>query len=497
MTEIELKFGVPPARAGAIDAALRRAGARRLTIESRYFDTADRRLADAGLSLRLRKSGGLWEQTLKAPAEGLGERIEETALRPGRWGDAGPPVDLSLHDATAAGQRLRALLDADGPKAAALEPAHVCSVVRRSIEVDAHGGRVEVAFDRGEIRCGSALTPVCELEYELKEGDAAALVAFGKDGVGAHALWLSTLTKAARGDRLARGETIGAPVKAKPPSLARGMTGAALFRAALQACLDQVLANASEIGEGHRAAESIHQLRVGIRRARTAWRELAPLCPVAGPDWEAPFVDAFRALGEYRDRHTVVAALQAKLAESGSPEPTLAADDQGDPPDPVEVVRAAPFQRALLDALALTLPRPGDAEPHDGDAALAFVASRLGRLHKQLRRAARRFETLPAAEQHQARKRLKRLRYLAELTGALWKDERVERYLERLSPAQDALGAHIDLLVGLEIARRAAEAGDGQAWFNVGWLTAQLDPSAQRCRRSLRRAARSAPFWTK
>jgi len=86
VNEIELKFGVPPARAGAIDAALRRAQARGLTIESRYFDTPDHRLAEAGLSLRLRRSAGLWEQTLKAPGEGLGERLEETALRPGRWG---------------------------------------------------------------------------------------------------------------------------------------------------------------------------------------------------------------------------------------------------------------------------------------------------------------------------------------------------------------------------------------------------------------------------
>ena len=94
----------------------------------------------------------------------------------------------------------------------------------------------------------------------------------------------------------------------------------------LRACLDQVLANATEVGEGHRTAESIHQLRVGIRRARTAWRELAPLGPSAGADWETPLVEAFRALGAFRDRNTVVATLQARLAESGSPEPTLALD---------------------------------------------------------------------------------------------------------------------------------------------------------------------------
>ena len=157
MSEIELKFGVPPARAGTIDAALRRAHARREAIESRYFDTPDHRLAEAGLSLRLRRSAGLWEQTLKAPAASLGERLEETVLRPGRWGPGGPPVDLALHDSTTAGKRLRQVLQQDGRAEVGLEPVHVCTVTRRSIEIDAHGGRVEVAYDRGEIHAGAAL----------------------------------------------------------------------------------------------------------------------------------------------------------------------------------------------------------------------------------------------------------------------------------------------------------------------------------------------------
>jgi len=495
MSEIELKFGVLPARAGAIDAALRRAGARRLTLESRYFDTLDRRLADAGLSLRLRRSSGLWEQTLKAPAKGLGERLEENVLRPGRWGNDGPPLDPSLHDGTPAGDRLREAVGKGDLAPDGIAPAHVCRVERRSIEIEAHGGRVEVAFDRGEVHAGTALAPVCELEYELKGGEPRALIEFGKEAVREQGAWLSTLTKAARGDRLARGGTEGEAVKARPPVLDPGMDGAQIFRAALRACLDQVLANASEIGAGSRAAEAIHQLRVGIRRTRTAWRELAPLCPVAAADWEAPLVEAFRALGAFRDRHTVVASLQARLAASGAPEPTLAASDEAEPADPVEVVRAATFQHALLDALALTLPGAGEPAARSPSEARQFVAARLDRLHKQLKRAARRFQESSPADQHQARKRLKRLRYLGELTGSLFKAKPVQRYLERLSPAQDALGTHIDLLVGLERARATAEAGEAEAWFNVGWLTAQLDASADRCARALERAAKSDPFW--
>ena len=473
---------------------MRRAQARRLGIESRYFDTPDRRLAEAGLSLRLRRSAGLWEQTLKAPAAGLGERLEETVLRPGRWGPGGPPVDPALHDHTAAGKRLREVLEGDGRAGLGLEPAHVCTVMRRSVEIDAHGGRVEVAYDRGEINAGAALAPVCEVEYELKGGDVQALIAFGKNGVHEHGLWLSSLSKAARGDRAARGETAGPPVKAKPPVLERAMSGAEIFRAVLRACLDQVLANASEVAEGHRTAESIHQLRVGIRRARTAWRELAPLGPAA----VAGLGDA-PGRGLSRPRRLPRSQHRGRVAAGAAGRIGLARADavvgRSEPPDPVEVVRAAACQCALLDALALTLPGPDDGASLGPADALAFVESRLDRLHKQLKRAAKGFAESTPTEQHQARKRLKRLRYLGELTGSLYKPERTERYLARLSPAQDALGAHIDLLVGLEMARSSAEAGDAQAWFNVGWLTAQLDASAAGCRKALRRAARAAPFW--
>ncbi len=494
MSEIELKFGVDPRRAAAIDAALRRLSARRTAIVSRYFDDPYRSLTKAGLSLRLRQSGRAWEQTLKAPTTGIAERLEETVARPGRWGTDGPPIEPSLHDGTAAGKRLRAALG-EAAVAAALEPVHVSTVVRRWIEIEALGARVEVAFDRGDIRAAAGSAAVCELEYELKQGDARTLIAFGKTGVRAHGLWLSTVSKAVRGDRLLRGQPQGPATKASAPRLDVKLSGREIFRAVLTSCLTQVLANAGELAEGHRNAEAIHQLRVGLRRTRTAWRELASLAGPAGPDWQAPLAEAFRALGEYRDRHTVVSSLQSRLAESGSPEPTLPTSTT-EPADPVEVVRAADFQCALLDGLALTF--AADAKPGTGlgaSAAVELIASRLDRLHKRLKRAAKEFERLTPERQHEARKRVKRLRYLAELVATLYKPARVERYLAHLGPAQDALGVHVDLLVGLDLARASAQAGNAEAWFNVGWLSAQLATSARDCRKALVRAAGAEPFW--
>src|ERR1035441_5269145 len=111
MSETELKLLVDPARAVAVGSALCRLVAKTRSIESRYFDTADRRLAEAGLSLRLRRTGGTWEQTLKAPGANASPREEDTAGRPGRWPSAGPPLDPALHTGTDVGRKLRALLD--------------------------------------------------------------------------------------------------------------------------------------------------------------------------------------------------------------------------------------------------------------------------------------------------------------------------------------------------------------------------------------------------
>ena len=87
----------------------------------------------------------------------------------------------------------------------------------------------------------------------------------------------------------------------------------------LRSCLDQVLANASLLADGNADDEVVHQLRVGIRRLRTARRELGAWRGAFDDGWVAPAADVFRKLGDYRDRRTVAASMQQQLAAAGSP----------------------------------------------------------------------------------------------------------------------------------------------------------------------------------
>ena len=215
------------------------------------------------------------------------------------------------------------------------------------------------------------------------------------------------------------------------------MGGAAIVRAVLGACLDQVLANATELAAGHRSAESIHQLRVGIRRARTAWRALAVLAPAAGPT------------GKRRWPTRSVPSATTATATPWSPRCRRGSPSRDRPSRRWRPRRSSRRIRSRWSAprrsrspcstrwpwrfpASMRSAAPGRSDARD------LIGARLDRLHKRLKRAASDFEASAPAEQHRARKRLKRLRYLGELVGTLYRPGRVERYLRRLSPAQDA-----------------------------------------------------------
>jgi inorganic triphosphatase YgiF len=501
VSETELKFGLSETAAVAVDATLRRVGRRAVPITSHYWDTADRRLAHAGLSLRLRHAKGRWEQTVKGAGAGPVERLEQTVPRPGEWSENGPSPELGYYAGSEAGALLDAALSRRRGRVPALEPQYTSIVVRRAVPVVVAGADIEVAVDRGVVRAGARSMPVCEVELELKHGDAAALIALGREGIDSHGMWLSTIAKATRGERLSGGAAALGATKAKPAQLRQEATGAAIFRAVARSCFDQIVANASVIAAGDVDDETVHQLRIGIRRMRTAWRELGIWRGSLGPQWEAPAAEVFRALGAYRDQRTVAAAMQQCLAAAGSPDPALAPDASAAAVDPVTTVRSPAFQHALLDLLAFLI-EPGPASDpaseaggDDGRSSAQTIGRRFDKLHARLKRDAKRFEELDGPARHRVRKRLKRLRYLGELVAPLYKTGRVEKFLRALVPAQDALGHYMDIVVAIGLAQDKVASGDVRAWFNVGWLQAQLPEAVEHCGRALQRVVAAAPFW--
>lgn len=489
MREVELKFQVPENVVASLRRDLLARGARSTRFVAHYFDTADGALASGRVSLRLRREGRRWWQTLKAEGETAVDRLEHNvAVRAAAGGL--PSLDLARHDGTAAAARLHEAL---GDRPADLVERFSTDFVRLAAVVRWPGCELEAALDIGHLRAGERDAPLCELELEHLSGTLDGLFELARLWRGHGGLWLDTRSKARRGALLVDGRAHGAPPKARAAALHDGMDGDALVRAVVCSILDQVLGNASEIAAGSGDEEHVHQLRVGVRRLRTALREFAALAHGVDAAWEAPLVAAFQALGAIRDDDAVARAVEPLLRQAAAPKLTWQRAAGGD--DAMTIVRGAALQDTLLQVLRWAmLPPPEGSIACTSERARAVAVARLAALHKQLVRAGARFDRLPTAEQHRERKRLKRLRYLAEFVAPLWSPKATQRYLRRLGAAQDALGRHNDAVVAGEKFRIDAE-HDPRSWFAAGFLHAHRAVTARQARKALAGVADAPRFW--
>ncbi len=319
-TEFELKLEIPPRRLAGLLAALREGKVRSRRMQAIYFDTQDGSLAREGIVVRVRKEGRAWVQTAKCADGSTLERLEHNVLLGAVPGAEVSNVSLAHHAGTVVGDRIgQALRMRSLDEPVVLQPTIETDVQRLTRTIDDTQSMVELAVDRGKVRAGGAQAELCEIEFELLEGHPASAVHLAQRWLAAHGLWLNTVSKSEKGRRLAAGQEFGPPVGAATVHLGRHLTGAEIGKAVVRACLDQVLGNASEVGAGSTHADHIHQVRVGIRRLRTALRELSGLVPGVDPAHEAALVDAFRVLGSRRDRTQLERGIQPRLEAQGGP----------------------------------------------------------------------------------------------------------------------------------------------------------------------------------
>lgn len=500
MVEIELKFQIDPAQRTAVQRAVagRGSAAQTIRLQARYFDTPDGRLAAAGLALRLRREGrSRWVQTLKGRGDGVMHRLEHEVVLP-----AGQPatLDLMRHDGTPAGTALRAALAAQ--KGGLAE--HFATDIRRTRRVvrtrggEGDAASVELAFDEGWIvaRAGERQRKlaVAEIEFELLDGSPQALLALASRWVQRHGLWLDVRSKAERGHGLAS-DALPAAVTAQPSLLGRRMTPARALAAMVQSSLAQVLPNLAVVAEGTQAGpEHVHQLRVGLRRLRTALREFGHGVEGVDPTWEATLAQAFAALGTLRDRDITGQILAAARAAA-----TAAGLDAAATPVPAATLSArdsAPMRERGLQGLLLALIdfELGSAHSAAGEPLIDLARKRLGRLHQRIAADGARFDELDDAARHGLRKRLKRLRYSLEFVATLFGRKALARYLALLKPAQEALGEFNDVLIAETACRAAAPHSVGDA-FVLGWLSARRDALADLAAHRLRALAAAPRFW--
>lgn len=113
-----------------------------------------------------------------------------------------------------------------------------------------------------------------EIEFVLVSGSVVAMLGLAERWRRRFGLLYDPRSKAERGDRLADGERFPRVHKSARPAYSDDATAVEAFAAVLDECLAQVSRNAIGliVGDPQQRVEHVHQLRVGIRRLRSALR---------------------------------------------------------------------------------------------------------------------------------------------------------------------------------------------------------------------------------
>jgi inorganic triphosphatase YgiF len=504
-TEIELKLLINPADIARLRRhpllkahAAGRASTRQLL--SIYYDTPELTLRQQQIALRVRRVGARWVQTVKGGGEvraGLhqrGEWEDEVAHERPDLTKINSPSLLRLFSSAAVRDRLQAVFTTEFKRTTWL--------LRWE-----DGDEVELALDQGEVKSGGKTTPVCEIELELKQGNPARLFLAALELQQAIPLRLENVSKADRGYRLSQ----AAPslvVKAEALAMAPDMSVTQAFQAIAWNCITHWTANQ----EGALLSdnpENIHQIRVALRRMRSA----LPLFKSAIPR------ESYRAIGEElkwlanalgpaRNWDVFVTQTLPPILKQFPADKALqqlfqaARRAQASARDEAHMaLRSRRYDRMLLTLGTWLMADGWHAHTSTEqklrlDAPVIELARRvLGACHKTLHQHGAALLTMPAEERHEIRIAVKKLRYATEFFAALFPPRAARRYIETLAVLQDELGVLNDAAT-TDILLQHLKAQDSMAIGAVsGWCAHGVTVHLTSMDAAWQKYYRCRPFW--
>jgi triphosphatase len=438
-----------------------------------YFDTPELALSRLGISLRVRRIGLRYVQTVKIMGNDHGAAKSRGEWE---WAIANDAPDFVRLAETPVSSVLR---PADR---AALQPVFTTRIYRtiRQLRLEA-GTLAEIALDEGSIIAGRASEPISELELELKAGRLGPLYRLALDLAVALPLTIEVASKAERGCRLLTG---GTPRASKPPdvSVSVDASAAEAFGRIVASVVGHMLANvpAAQLAD----AEGVHQLRVAIRRIRAALVLFKPLLhPETTRRYNAELRRIGQVFGEARDwdvfvLETLPAAatdvpvpgwldLERETAEAKRIAAHCVVQDE---------LRSTAFTRLILSIAGWI--EDGVHSPAvlgNGEMGQAIVDIAPALLDNMAHKVAKRGYALDDAspeELHAFRKSVKKLRYAVEFLSALYPPNEVKAYVDACKELQELLGKINDAAMTPMLAARLSEGEHADLAPAIGSLAA-------------------------
>jgi triphosphatase len=501
-------------------AALKAGRLRRRAIEIVWHDTADGALAREGLALaecrgtwrleRLMPGTAFWPPGAPAPLveqqaalDRIGHELPAGLVQTARF-----TGELTVLPVVRDGARLTLeLLHGTVGWARKRRPACRMTLVAAAPGGDARAGDARV----GEAGVGEAGVG------EAGEGDAAvdgeaAVFALAQELADELDLAIPTACLAAEARAMATAS--GAVARHEgAPQLPPGLTVAEAFGFVLGHLADIILFNAPLAAAGRDGPEPVHEMRVAVRRLRSA---VALFRPAVG----CPAVDACAAglkaladrLGPARDWDVFVAETAASVAKVLPDDASLrrlrAVAERRRRQAYAglrEWLRGVEFRRLGLALAGLAGGRawqtaldPQQAETM-GLGLEAFASRALARRLNRLAAAGEAIEHLDTTALHAVRLRAKRMRYVAEVFAPLYPGKATRRFMRRLARLQDRLGRLNDSSVADTLLADLGAGGGGRAHaagLVRGFLAAGSRGARGRIARAWARFHRLEPFWS-
>jgi inorganic triphosphatase YgiF len=480
--------------------AIETADAPRRTLRSVYFDTPAGDLRKQRMVLRVRKvrrthiMGLKWARPLaEVPFFRSEMEVRVPSLDP----------NITLFGEEIAAELSRII------EGHSLEQKFETQIKRRLRCLNLERSQLEVAFDEGFIVVGDRRQPLTEVELELKAGEEAALYELAVRLADALPVRLEIMSKADRGFMLVADDR-PLPVRAAALKFSADATLDDVVETVIASALGQFVANWPALTETHHR-ESIHQMRVALRRFRTALALVNRVLPfaefeifraeakqIASALAPARNWDAFRELVEdgpltHYARDEGFEALLTTVEERRLAAYAIALEVIDDPSTTRFVLKLRAFlarrawRSALSGAELLRLTEP----------ARLFAGETLERLHNRAFKRGRRLSHKTPEERHEVRVALKNIRYAAEFFSFFFGGARP--YVRAVVQLQDGLGAFNDAASAPHVLRDVEAAAGPQAakaaGIVLGWCgrgTAIADDNLRKAWKSFRR---TRPFW--
>ncbi|QUS55354.1 CYTH and CHAD domain-containing protein [Pseudovibrio brasiliensis] len=480
-------------------------------LRSVYYDTPDHSLKKARISLRTRHNGTHWLQTIKQGGglqSGLSKRIElELPI-----GGIEPEFDVITDEEVR--QKLLSLLE-DKNWGILFETA-----ISRTLTyyTDKAGAKIEVAFDSGIAKTKTDEHPIHEVELELMEGPVESLYKLAGALMKDRPILFSNTNKAGIGYRLASGQPPELPSEAQHSNyieLEHEESSGSALQKILGECLNQIVTNRSCVLQQD-ISEGPHQLRVGLRRLRSAFNIYKAALPnneiIA--DLDASAKQLATTAGNQRDIDVLVEDIITPviplLPDTHSVEPLFEAIKLAHVEAQVELrqdlinpqlngfllqLGELSHSPAWKENLGLTDTRKLDLPIQ------TFAQNALSKRWRACEKRAENLQDLTIEQRHDLRKALKKMRYTVEFFRSLYEPEDLRIFLKCLKRLQNTFGylndvAMADRLVAMKLPQSLQNNEVSTViGFVAGWHQARADNAWLEAQERWNAAVEAPKYW--